>query len=52
MIMAAARAFFCKHSPAVMSSGIGKALIMLHQARHAASPDTATVVIKTAQYDQ
>jgi hypothetical protein len=30
----------------------GEALSMLHQARLAASPDTAAMVIKTDQYDQ
>jgi hypothetical protein len=31
---------------------LGEALSMLHQVRHAASPDTAAMVIKTDQYDQ
>jgi hypothetical protein len=30
----------------------GEALSMLHQARHAASPNTAAMVIKSDQYDQ
>ncbi len=31
---------------------LGEALIMLHWARRAASPNTAAMVIKTDQYDQ
>jgi hypothetical protein len=31
---------------------LGAALSMLHWARHAASPDTAAMVIKTDQYNQ
>jgi hypothetical protein len=30
----------------------GEALSMLHWVRHAASPNTAAMVIKTEQYDQ
>jgi hypothetical protein len=30
---------------------LGEALSMLHQARHAASPNTAAMVIKTDQYN-
>jgi hypothetical protein len=31
---------------------LGEALSMLHWARHAASPNTAAMVIKTDQYNQ